>query len=337
MLRLRFAPPLLAALALAPTTVAAESPAPKARAVEPVYDAGPVERGESVSHTFVLANEGDAPLEIREVRPTCGCTVAEFDASIPPGQRGKVSTEVDTANFQGPMAKSVTVFTNDMATPEIRLTVKFDVRSLVEVVPDYVRLMMVRGEEPERTRHMIWFPETGGDYRVTGVRTPRPELHAEVRPATPEERAPEGPERQWILVTELDPDTPAGPLTGEVVVTTTHPKRPEYAVPITGYVREPLMTMPPRLDLGSFSPEEPRKASLIVANYGSAGVEITGFESDVEGLVAEFDPSEDGRRIDVHLTLRPGHPPGVLDGILTLRTTSERVPTLTVPVRGVIQ
>jgi hypothetical protein len=314
----------------------AQSPAPRARAAELVFDAGAVERGDTVSHAFALRNEGDAPLEIREVRPTCGCTVADFDASIPPGGEGRVTTEVDTSSFQGPIAKSVTVYTNDTENPAIQLTVKADVRALVSVVPDYVRALGVRGGEPVRTRHTIWFPGSE-PHRVTGVRSPLPHLRAEVREAKPEERSPDGPERQWLLVTELDAEAPAGPLAGNVVVTTTHPRRPEYLLPITGYVREPLMTMPPRLDLGRFSPLEPRKGGIVVANFGSPDVEITGSRSDVAGLRATIEKSEDGKRFDVYVTLEPGHPPGIIDGTLTLETTNERAPVVTVPIRGVVE
>lgn len=329
---------LLAVTALAATTVQAqrEASGPRARVAEPVFDAGVVAQGDPVPHAFVIRNEGDAPLEIRDVRPTCGCTVAEFDATIPPGGEGRVHAEVETVNFQGPIAKPVTVYTNDTGNPAIQLTIKADVRPLVEVVPDYVRILHVRGDEPEATRHMVWFPGSDG-HRVTGVRSPHPHLRAAVREAKPEERSPEGPERQWLLVTELDSEAPSGPLAGSLVLGTTHPARPTREIPLTGYVREPLMTTPPTVDLGRFPAAELRKGSLSVTNYSDPEVAITGFETDVPGLRAEIDKARDGSRFDVFLTLEPGHPAGPIDGVLTLETTSARLPVLEVPIRGVVE
>src|SRR5947209_20165588 len=89
---------------------------PKAVAVEPVTDVGTVAKGDSVTHDFVIKNEGTAPLEITQVRPACGCTVASFDKTIAPGKTGVVHTVVDTVTFNGPIAKGVTVYTTDPET-----------------------------------------------------------------------------------------------------------------------------------------------------------------------------------------------------------------------------
>ena len=128
-----------------------------------------------------------------------------------------------------------------------------------------------------------------------------------------------------------------GPLTGDLVVETTHPRRPERAIPITGFVQNQLTVSPPRVDLGTFAGIEPRKASLIVTNFGNEPVRITEIETDVEGLRTEVKEHDDARRFDLHLTLEPGHPPGPIDGRMTIHTTSDRLPRLEVPIRGTIQ
>lgn len=327
--------PLLALL-LVPGLPAVAGPAPRAEVVDPVHDAGVVPRGETVDHDFEIRNSGEAALEIREVRPNCGCSVADFDASIPPGEVGRVRVAVDTTSFRGAIAKGATVFTNDVATPTLRLTLKAEVRPFVEVVPDYVRLLQVRGEEPATTTHRLWFP--GDDEaEVTGAGSPFPYIRASVRPAGEEDRDPDGPARQWLLVTELSPEAPRGPLTGEVVVETDHPRRPQRAIPITGFVQEPLTVTPPRIDLGTFAATEPRKASVLVNNVGGEPVRITGVETDVEGLRTEVEEEEGSEELAIYLTLAPGHPPGPVEGTLTVRTTSERLPTLEVPIRGSVR
>src|SRR5215510_5288171 len=85
---------------------------PKAVAVEAIKDVGSLPKGEKISVDFVIRNDGDAPLEITNVQPACGCTVADFDKVIPPQGTGKVHATVDTTNFAGPISKGVTVFTN---------------------------------------------------------------------------------------------------------------------------------------------------------------------------------------------------------------------------------
>ena len=54
------------------------------RRARPRQGGGPGRR--DVEAVFEIANDGDQPLEITEVRPSCGCTVAEFDKVIEPGE-----------------------------------------------------------------------------------------------------------------------------------------------------------------------------------------------------------------------------------------------------------
>ena len=102
---------LCAALLVAASVLAAGKP--KAVVVEPIKDTGTVAKGEKIVQDFLIRNDGDAVLEITSVQPACGCTVAEFDKTVAPGQTGKVHTVLDTATFNGPIAKGVSVFTND--------------------------------------------------------------------------------------------------------------------------------------------------------------------------------------------------------------------------------
>ena len=67
---------------------------------ERIMDFGQVAQGSVVESDFVLKNQGDAPLLISAVRPTCGCTVVDFDREIEPGGSGKIHTKLDTTGFR---------------------------------------------------------------------------------------------------------------------------------------------------------------------------------------------------------------------------------------------
>jgi hypothetical protein len=130
---------VVAAAAQQPAPAAAqkapEAPQPVINIVEKIKDFGTVAKGEKVHATFEVRNVGKAPLEITQVRPTCGCTVANFDRTIPPGGTGKIAADVDTTGFSGPISKAVLVFSNDPATPQVNLVIKADVRAFIEVLP----------------------------------------------------------------------------------------------------------------------------------------------------------------------------------------------------------
>jgi len=75
----------------------------------PRVEAGTVAQGQVVEAVFEIVNQGNADLTISDVRPSCGCTVAEFDKAIRPGRKGRVLLKVETRGFTGPITKSALV------------------------------------------------------------------------------------------------------------------------------------------------------------------------------------------------------------------------------------
>ena len=64
-------------------------PAPAILVEKPLVDGGEVLRGDLVHADFTVKNTGEAPLEI-VAKPGCGCTLVEYDKTIPPGGAGHV-------------------------------------------------------------------------------------------------------------------------------------------------------------------------------------------------------------------------------------------------------
>ncbi|RPH53759.1 DUF1573 domain-containing protein, partial [bacterium] len=187
---------LSAVLLVAATLLAAGKP--KAVAVEPIKDAGNVPKGDKIIHDFVIRNDGDAPLEITQVHPACGCTVVEFDKTIAPGQTGKIHAVLDTSTFNGAISKGVSVFTNDTDTPQIELTVRAKVEPFIAVKPGYARYITVQGEQKEGTITQTLWATDGAPLDVVKVESPYPFLKTSFREAKPEERLADGGQgKQW--------------------------------------------------------------------------------------------------------------------------------------------
>jgi hypothetical protein len=71
------------------------------------YDFGRIGPQDVVERTFIVRNEGEAPLTISRAYTTCGCTVAEFSASvIPPGKVATVRIIFD-AGFHDTAGQTV--------------------------------------------------------------------------------------------------------------------------------------------------------------------------------------------------------------------------------------
>ncbi|HEX4959900.1 MAG TPA: DUF1573 domain-containing protein, partial [Thermoanaerobaculia bacterium] len=185
---------------------------PKATVAEPIKDVGSIAKGEKATADFVIKNEGDAVLQITNVQPACGCTVAEYDKSIAPGQTGKVHAVVDTSTFNGPIAKGVTVFTNDPAAPQIELTLRAKVDPYINVKPGYARYITVQGEPLEGNIVQTLWATDGSDMEITKADSPYPFLTVTYHEAKPEERNPDVKGKQWKVEMHLSNDARVGAL-----------------------------------------------------------------------------------------------------------------------------
>ena len=94
-------------------------------------DFGSVDEGKVEETTIGFTNEGTGTLEIIDVKTSCGCTAALLSSKkLEPGQKGTVKIELDTANRQGIMTRTVTLYSNDPLLPNqtITLTVNIEKR-----------------------------------------------------------------------------------------------------------------------------------------------------------------------------------------------------------------
>ena len=328
----------LVALAAIPATLFAQGAAgkPKAVAVEPIADVGSVAKGDSVSHDFVIKNEGTAPLELTRVEPACGCTVAKFDKTIAPGQSGMVHTVIDSSTFNGPIAKGVTAYTNDPDAPQIQLTIKMDVKPYISVRPGYARYIVVQGEAQEGSIVQTLWSSDGTSFDVLSVDSPLPALKVSFREATDKERLPDIKGKQWRVETLLSNNAPVGPLANYVTVHTNHAKQKLVQIPISGFVRPVMAVTPPVADFGKVEVKEPLKRALLVRNFATESINVTKVDSDLKGIDAQLQPVTAGREYQVQLTLKPEATKGPFSGKILVHTDSPKTPVIEVEVKGVI-
>jgi hypothetical protein len=333
-----WSPVLIATLILGVGGLAAdqaEQNAPAALALETVKDFGVVNKGQRVTHEFQIRNDGDSVLQITEVRPSCGCTVAEYDKSIAPGEIGAVKATVDTRNFKGGIAKSVRVFTNDPANPQIDLVIKANIKSQIEVDPGYARFIAVYGEPQKTSVQSVWSGDER-DLKILNAKSPYPFVKVSYREANDDERDRSAKGNQWQVEVKLDKNAPEGGMSDFIVLTTNHPKLKTLRIPVSGFVR-PVMSVTPRIaDFGRRELSQPQTTSLEIRNLSSSGVDLGEVTTDVAGLDAEIELVEEGRLYKVLLTLKPGMDKGDFEGLVTISTNSTKQPTIEVSVKGVV-
>lgn len=82
--------------------------------------------------------------------------MAHFDRAIPPGGEGKVTLTLNLKDFQGPIWKSATIFSNDPQSPMVSLNINGTVRPHIEIRPATFVLFKGRKEvEQEKEIDLI--------------------------------------------------------------------------------------------------------------------------------------------------------------------------------------
>ncbi|MBN2442758.1 MAG: DUF1573 domain-containing protein, partial [Spirochaetales bacterium] len=95
---------------------------------------GTVVGGTTVNAVFQFKNMGTETIEIKVVRPTCGCIAAgDWDATTKPGEIGRIPVDYNTEAFEGEVSKITFIDTNITGRESIALVLKGNVFNPVQI------------------------------------------------------------------------------------------------------------------------------------------------------------------------------------------------------------
>jgi hypothetical protein len=87
------------------------------------HNFGNVKQGEVLDLTVDVINSGKSNLEITDIKSSCGCTAAMMnEKSIKPNEKSELKITFDTKKLIGQIARTVTLFSNDVKNPTRVLT-----------------------------------------------------------------------------------------------------------------------------------------------------------------------------------------------------------------------
>ena len=319
-----------------PAVAAKEAPAaskPDAVVKETNFDAGTVTRGDTITHDFVVKNDGNGTLEITRVQPTCGCTVTQFDRSIAPGKAGKITASVHTAAFSGPIHKTIMVATNDSKMANFQLSIKANIKSILNVSPQENQNfgLVFKGQPMEKTFDIK--SSDGEPFEITSVQAQDNNLKYDLNLAKDHQSA--------IFKVILPADHPVGPINGRFTLMTTHPKVHTLNLNVFGTIRDPLTIYPQDIVFTGLNKdyinEHPDDISLnktiTLAYEQGPGLKIEKVTSSLKNLEATVQTITPDQRYSIKLHLKPPVKLGDFSGEVTVKTNKK---TVTIPVRGKI-
>jgi hypothetical protein len=181
---------------------------------------GELLEGATASKVFRLKSSGENPLVIERVKPSCGCTAAEVQIvgadgtkalyelgqPIPVGSTCELEVSINTTNRRGPFASSVSIYSNDPASP-LRLQLGADVKAVLDVEPMNLDFgTITSGDTKEGTFTISSSVLEPFQLTLDESRVVEP-LTATLKPVDPDEA---GRSRSWELAVKLGPSTPEG-------------------------------------------------------------------------------------------------------------------------------
>lgn len=89
------------------------------------WDFGRVKAGEILKHAFILKNDSENTLQIKDVTTSCGCTVSQVKKKmLLPGETTLIEVRFNSKGYSGAAQQFVYVHTDAIDNPIIRYIIK---------------------------------------------------------------------------------------------------------------------------------------------------------------------------------------------------------------------
>jgi len=303
-----------------PVGGAVSTDGPKAVVSGTVSELGDFPRGKSIVKSFRIENTGTTPLEI-SARANCGCTLTDFDRTIPPGGTGKFKVELKSNTLIGEFRKTVDVTTNDSTLPKFVLELKGKSIPAIEVSPNAATRVELKWDGPTEQEYSI--------KSATGVNVI--EAIASDRFVTLRlEPVETGNNR---LYARFAAETPAGSRLAAVTIVTD--AEFEKRIPLTIPADKGLVSTPDFLRFApAFGQAGAVKAAVLVRS-ASGPVKILRASSTDETLNVETKALQEGRIHQVTVTGPAGKPAAksAAKRSIVLETDDPHQPRFEIPIR----
>jgi hypothetical protein len=302
------------------------SAGPRLQVVEPNHDFGSVPQGSSVRHDFKLRNTGDAPLEIIDVRPSCGCTTAgEWTRTIKPGETGTLPIQMETAQFAGAIAKTITISSNDPSRPQAVLEVKADVWTPVKVSTPVLVFPALADPNEAVTRSVTIRHQVDGILTISDLRIDKPVFKTELKETVPG--------KEFELLVSTIPPIPAGTQTARITMKSSNEKMPELVVQAVATLLPPVQVAPTEIILPAAKLAAPEKRYVVVLNHRGHDLQVSDLKTNAAGAELTINPSPDKKQITVTVTFPAGFQVGANAKLaVSGRTNHPTLPTFEVPI-----
>ncbi|TWU58080.1 DUF1573 domain-containing protein [Rubripirellula reticaptiva] len=243
----------------------------------------------TVSHSFTVRNDGEAPLTINVQRTSCKCTVGKLGSNvILPGGQTDVTLTWNTGYQLDNYEQSATLETNDPLQPEITLTIQGDVRAELVVPSEVVMKSANPGDMPGAS--FTVYSQLLEDFYLDSAASDLPSFDWNVEPLSIDDTSLFDKNAKWAWRVNVSTSGKSrGKFAGDVKLTFKNANSDQVmtrTVKLAGHVRAPINFYSPDihskdgLDVGTLDSGKEHQFKLVVRNRVEASrrIEVTGVE-----------------------------------------------------------
>jgi hypothetical protein len=308
---------------------------------------GAVRQGVRIERDVTVRNTGTGTLCVYEPDTGCGCVKATWvgdDHRVRPGGTGTIHLVVSTENREGHQDKVVTVRSNDPARKEVPFRVTLEIRRGLMVVPTAMGSFFGRHapNSPGELKMRLKCPIDEAEWQVLSVEGSRKTAFK----WTVERVEPEDKDFRQYDLTIVHPGlsasqaSPVDTHNEEVKVRTSHPERPEFALPTQIIVMTKYFASPETIPfgyVGGTTPDRTLTARVVPAEMGA---EFAIKDAHVDGGAFEVVGSpkrlKEGWGVDVKYDGK-NRKAGVLAATLVVSFDDADFPELRIPIRATVK
>ena len=291
-----------------------------------VFNFGKVNSGEVVRHDFVFRNVGDATLEIKDVRPGCGCTTAgTWDKQVEPGKTGTIPLQFNSANFGGAVTKSATVTCNDPAKSKVVLQITGTVWKPIEVTPAMTVFNVSDESQTNVTKVVRIVNNLEEPLKLSDLECTNQVFRAELKTVRPD--------KEFELHITAVPPFPSTSIRAPVTLKTSSEKMPTISVTAYVAVQPAVAIKPNQIVLPAGPLAKAMSPAVKIRSNGTNSLVLSEASANIPEAEVRLEEAQPGRLFNLAVSFPAGfqiQPDQKVE--VTLKSNHPKFPLIKVPV-----
>jgi len=308
---------------------AEENDRPALHVEKETIDFGKVIVGTELSVRFHIQNRGKGTLLLYDVAASCTtCTsILSSPDKLEADEKGVIEVRVLTAELQGDVDRTLSVYSNDPGGSRKILHITGHVWSPLELKPHYIYFPVAKTIDSKQEYRVEITNTTDEEILLSKARSDNKKFRAELIAGKNK--------KKHTLVVSTVPPLKYGSNRGLITFNTNYGGLPKIQISATANVSPPVVFSPSRLFLKAGDLKKPIRKYFKLSINSKEPVEILGHSLNIEGPTVEVTERKHGKYVRYAIFFPEGfRVERDLKALLTVKTTHKQYSRLNLPIQA---